>query len=77
MPSIRVRENESPEQLLRRFKRSCEKAGTLSELRNREYFEKPTQKRKRRKAAAIKRHTKKLMKERIYMEQRRKERERG
>ena len=45
---------------LRRFKRSCEKAGVLSELRRREHYEKPTTERKRKKAAAIKRLMKKL-----------------
>jgi len=45
---------------LRRFKRACEKAGILTELRRREYYEKPTQERKRKKAAAVKRHLKKL-----------------
>lgn len=77
MPIIRVRETESLEHVIRRFKRTCEKAGTLSELRHREYYEKPTEKRKRKKAAAIKRHMKKIQKEQQMMEQRRKERERG
>ena len=45
---------------LRRFKRACEKAGVLTELRRREYYEKPTQERKRKKAAAVKRHLKRL-----------------
>jgi small subunit ribosomal protein S21 len=59
LPSVRVRENENFDAALRRFKRSCEKAGILSELRRREYYEKPTQERKRKKAAAIKRQAKK------------------
>ncbi|WP_276754055.1 30S ribosomal protein S21, partial [Pseudoalteromonas marina] len=42
------------------FKRSCEKAGILSEVRRREHYEKPTAERKRKKAAAVKRHMKKL-----------------
>ncbi|MFM8481407.1 MAG: 30S ribosomal protein S21, partial [Gammaproteobacteria bacterium] len=42
----------------RRFKRACEKAGVLTELRRREFYEKPTQERKRKKAAAVKRHQK-------------------
>ena len=42
MPSVRVKEREPFEVTLRRFKRSCEKAGIVSELRLREYFEKPT-----------------------------------
>ncbi len=60
MPSVRVRENEPFEIALRRFKRSCEKAGILSEVRRREFYEKPTQERKRKHAAAVKRHLKKV-----------------
>jgi small subunit ribosomal protein S21 len=48
---------------LRRFKRACEKAGVLTELRRREFYEKPTQERKRKKAAAVKRHLKRLSRE--------------
>ncbi|OEZ33840.1 30S ribosomal protein S21 [Francisella endosymbiont of Amblyomma maculatum] len=55
MPSVRVKEREPFDVTLRRFKRSCEKAGIVSELRRREYFEKPTWARKRKKAAAVKR----------------------
>jgi ribosomal protein S21 len=58
MPSVRVRENEYFDAALRRFKRACEKAGVLTELRRREFYEKPTQERKRKKAAAVKRHLK-------------------
>jgi len=58
MPGVRVRESEHFDAALRRFKRSCEKAGILTELRRREYYEKPTQERKRKKAAAVKRHMK-------------------
>ena len=47
MPSVKVRENEPFEFALRRFKRTCEKAGVLAE--------KPTQERKRKAAAAVKR----------------------
>lgn len=63
MPTIRVKEGENPEYALRRFKRSCEKAGILTELRRREFYEKPTAERKRRQAAAIKRHLKKIARE--------------
>ena len=45
---------------LRRFKRTIEKSGLLTELRAREFYEKPTAERKRKKAAAIKRHYKRL-----------------
>ena len=48
MPSVKVRENEPFEYALRRFKRSCEKAGVLAETRRREYYEKPTQERNMR-----------------------------
>jgi len=58
MPGVRIRESEHFDAALRRFKRSCEKAGILTELRRREFYEKPTQERKRKKAAAVKRHMK-------------------
>jgi small subunit ribosomal protein S21 len=61
MPSVRVREHEPFEVALRRFKRTCEKAGVLSEIRRREFYEKPTSVRKRKAAAAVKRHLKKQM----------------
>src|SRR5262245_48163326 len=60
MPTVRVKENEPFEVALRRFKRTVEKTGLLTELRAREYYEKPTQARKRKLAAAIKRHFKRL-----------------
>jgi len=60
MPSVRVRENEYFDAALRRFKRACEKAGILTELRRREFYEKPTQERKRKKAPAIKRPRKRI-----------------
>ena len=63
MPHVRVKENEPFDVALRRFKRSCEKAGVLSEVRRREYYEKPTSVRKRKAAAAEKRHLKKLQRE--------------
>jgi len=63
VPSVKVRENEPFDVALRRFKRSCEKAGILSEVRRREYYEKPTSVRKRKAAAAVKRHLKKLQRE--------------
>ncbi len=63
MPTVKVRENEPFDVALRRFKRSCEKAGILSEVRSREFYEKPTAVRKRKAAAAVKRHLKKLQRE--------------
>lgn len=63
MPNVRVKENEPFEVALRRFKRSCEKAGILTEVRRREFYEKPTEERKRKAAAAVKRHMKRVSKE--------------
>lgn len=63
MPNVRIRENEHFDAALRRFKRACEKAGILTELRKREYYEKPTQERKRKKAAAVKRQLKRASRE--------------
>jgi len=65
MPSVRVRENEPFDVALRRFKRSCEKAGILAEVRRRQAYEKPTSIRKRDKAAAEKRQYKKTMREQL------------
>lgn len=71
MPSVRIRENEPFDVALRRFKRSCEKAGVLSEVRRREFYEKPTTVRKRKAAAAVKRSQKKASRERSMMKARR------
>ena len=70
MPSVRVRENEPFDLALRRFKRACEKAGILSEVRRREFYEKPTEIRKRKAAAAVKRHQKKVARERSHLTRR-------
>lgn len=63
MPSIKVKPHEPFDIALRRFKRSCEKAGILSEVRRREFFEKPTWERKRKKAAAKKRLQKQIQRD--------------
>lgn len=63
MPSIKVRDSESLDLSLRKFKRACDKAGILSEARRREYYEKPTTVRKRKNAAAKKRLQKKIKNE--------------
>ena len=60
MTTIRVKDNEPYEVALRRFKRTVEKLGLLTELRAREFFEKPTAERKRKKAAAVKRNYKRI-----------------
>eukprot|EP01041_Mallomonas_annulata_P029942 gene29942-52012_t len=56
MTTIRVKENEPFDVALRRFKRTIEKLGLLTDLRAREFYEKPTAERKRKKAAAVKRN---------------------
>ena len=68
MPTVRVKENENFEVSLRRFKRMCEKANIHADLRRHEFYEKPTWVRKRKKASAIKRLQKKLMREQNVLE---------
>lgn len=60
MPVVKVKENESFEQAMKRFKKQCEKAGVLSEVRRREYYDKPSVRRKKKAIAARKRALKKL-----------------
>ena len=55
MLGIKVRENEPFDVAMRRFRRACEKAGILPEVKRREFYEKPTTVRKRKAAAAVKR----------------------
>ncbi|MDD3295213.1 MAG: 30S ribosomal protein S21 [Geobacteraceae bacterium] len=62
MPGVRVKENESFELALKRFKKQCEKAGILSEVRKREHYEKPSIKKKKKAIAARKRALKKQRK---------------
>lgn len=54
MSEVRIRENESLESALRRFKRQCARAGVLAEVRKREHYEKPSVKRKKKAEAARK-----------------------
>ena len=60
MTTIRVKENEPFDVALRRFKRTIEKLGLLTDLRAREFYEKPTAERKRKHAAAVKRRFKRM-----------------
>ena len=55
MSEIKVKEGESLDSALRRFKRSCAKSGVLAEVRKREHYEKPSVKRKKKSEAARKR----------------------
>ena len=56
---IKVRKDESLDSALRRFKRSCQKSGVLSECRKREHYEKPSVKRKKKSVAARKHNRRK------------------
>ena len=60
MPSIRLRENEPFEAALRRFKKSIEKEGILSEVKKREHYEKPSVKKKKKAIAARKKAMKRV-----------------
>ena len=60
MSMIKIRDNEPFEVAMKRFKKTCEKAGILSELKRREYYDKPSVRKKKKAAAARKRALKKL-----------------
>ncbi|MBI5892809.1 MAG: 30S ribosomal protein S21 [Deltaproteobacteria bacterium] len=62
MSGIRLKDNESFENALKRFKKQCEKAGILSEIKKREHYEKPSVKRKKKTIAARKRASKRIKK---------------
>ena len=55
MSEIKVKENESLDSALKRFKKSCARSGVLAEVRKREHYEKPSVKRKKKSEAARKR----------------------
>ena len=59
MSEVKIKENETLESALRRFKRKTAMAGVMSEIRKREHYEKPSVKRKRKSEAARKRKMKK------------------
>ncbi len=60
MPAVIIRDGESFESALKRFKKQCERTGILSEIKKREHYEKPSVKRKKKILAAKKRALKKL-----------------
>lgn len=59
---VRVRENESIEEALRRFKRKCERNGLMTEIKKREFYESPSVKKKKRLAEAKRKERKRLLK---------------
>ena len=64
MPGICVKENESFESALKRFKKRCEKDGVLSEFRRRQHFEKPSVRRKRKLYAARRKNRQRQLQQR-------------
>ena len=58
MAEIKIKENESLDNALRRFKRQCSKAGVIAEVRKREAYEKPSVRRRKKSEAARKRKNK-------------------
>jgi small subunit ribosomal protein S21 len=65
MTKVYVRDGEDANRALRRFKKKVEENGVLEALRKKEFYEKPTTERKRKKAAAVQRYKKKLEKEQL------------
>lgn len=65
MAEVKAIDGEDFERLLKRFKKEVEKAGVLSELKKREFYEKPSEKKKRRQKAAKRRAMKRVRKERM------------
>lgn len=61
MPFVRVRETQSFENALKKFKKQCEKEGILSEIKKREHYEKPSVKKKKKALAARKKALKKVI----------------
>ena len=64
MPLIKLRDDESLENALRRFKRKCEKSGILTEIKKRQHYEKPSVRKKRKALAARKKLLKRIAQER-------------
>jgi small subunit ribosomal protein S21 len=62
MPGVRLKDGDSVERALKALKKQVEKAGTISELKKRQHYEKPSIKRKKKQAAARKRLMKQLRK---------------
>lgn len=60
MPSVKVRDSDSFENALRKFKKQCEREGILSEIKKREHYEKPSVKKKKKAIDARKKALKKV-----------------
>ncbi|MCB2154281.1 30S ribosomal protein S21 [bacterium] len=68
MPKVVIEEGEPIDRALKRFKKECQKAGILSEVRRREFYEKPSVKKKRKQEAAIRKMRRRLLKMRRRLE---------
>lgn len=64
MVLVKVREGETIEDALRRFKRECERNGIMQEIKRREYFESPSAKKKRKAAEARRKMKRRSMRQR-------------
>lgn len=62
MPGVKLRDGDSVERALKVLKKQVEKAGTISELKKRQHYEKPSIKKKKKQAAARKRLAKQMRK---------------
>lgn len=69
MTIVLVDDSEPIEKALRRFKKECQKSGILSELRRREYYEKPSVRRKRKEEAAKRKQRRRMLKLQRRMEE--------
>lgn len=56
MSEVKIKDNESLDNALRRFKKNCAKAGIMQEVRKREHYEKPSVRRKKKSEAARKKN---------------------
>lgn len=63
MVLVKLREGESIEEALRRFKRECERNGIMQEIKRREYFESPAVRRKRKAAEARRKMKRRMMRQ--------------
>lgn len=63
MTGVRVREDESFEKALRRFNKTCERSGILADIKKHQHFEKPSERRKRKLAAAKRKTRRQQMEE--------------
>ena len=63
MVSVKVRDGETVEEALRRFKRECERNGIMQEIKRREYYESPSARKKRKAAESRRKMKRRLMRQ--------------